>query len=144
MTHDAWNLQRFVDAQAPVYEGVKLELGHGHKRSHWMWFVFPQLAALGSSATAKHYGLHSPAEARAYLAHPLLGHRLRECCAILLGVQGRDAHEIFGYPDDLKFKSCMTLFELAAPQEPVFGECLDKFCDGARDAVTQGLCRPTS
>jgi uncharacterized protein (DUF1810 family) len=144
MTHDAWNLQRFVDAQDPLYEAVKLELGHGHKRTHWMWFVFPQLAALGSSATAKHYGLHSPAEAHAYLAHPVLGARLRECCALLLGVQGRTLHEIFGSPDDLKFRSCMTLFDIAAPHEPLFRKCLEKYCNGERDAVTQALCRPTS
>ena len=144
MTHDAWNLQRFVDAQAPIYESAKLELEHGRKRTHWMWFVFPQLAALGSSATAKHYGLHSLDEARAYLAHPLLGHRLRECCAILMKVEGRDVHEIFGYPDDLKFKSCMTLFELAAPGEPLFGQCLDRICNGERDEVTRGFCGPRS
>ena len=105
MVHDAFNLKRFVDAQEPVYDGVKLELRRGHKRSHWMWFIFPQLAALGSSPTAKHFGLHSLEEARAYAAHPVLGARLRECCAILLGVEGRSAHEIFGSPDDLKFKS---------------------------------------
>ena len=139
MGQDAFNLQRFVQAQEPVYEAVKDELARGRKRTHWMWFVFPQLAALGSSSTAKHYGIQSLEEARAYLAHPVLGARLRECCAILMAAPGRDVHEIFGYPDDLKFKSCMTLFEIAAPQEALFAQCLDQFCGGRRDERTMSL-----
>jgi len=141
MVRDPFNLQRFVQAQEPVYEAVKSELAHGRKRTHWMWFVFPQLAALGASSTAKHYGIQSLDEARAYLSDPVLGARLRECCAVLMTVEGRDVHEIFGYPDDLKFKSCMTLFEIAAPDEPLFARCLDKFCGGQRDEATRGLCR---
>jgi uncharacterized protein (DUF1810 family) len=137
--HDAFNLKRFVEAQDPVYDAVLGELERGHKRTHWMWFVFPQLAALGSSTTAKHFGIHSLEEARAYLRHPILGERLRRCCEIVASVQGRTAHEVFGYPDELKFKSCLTLFELAAPQEPVFARCLQKYYGGERDERTLAL-----
>ena len=138
--HDAFDLHRFVDAQEPVYEEALLELRHGRKRTHWMWFVFPQLASLGSSATAKHFGLHSVEEARAYLHHPVLGARLRECCEAVLAVEGRSAHEIFGSPDDLKWRSCLTLFELAAPGEPVFARCLEKYYAGERDPLTLRSC----
>ena len=138
--HDAWNLKRFVDAQEPIIGEVLLELERGHKRTHWMWFVFPQHVALGRSATATHFGIHSPDEARAYLDHPVLGARLKQCCEILLKVEGRSAHEIFGSPDDIKLRSCLTLFELAAPGDGVFARCLDKYYGGRRDELTLKLC----
>ncbi|GAB3665482.1 DUF1810 domain-containing protein [Ramlibacter alkalitolerans] len=134
------DLQRFVAAQDDVIDAVREELRAGRKRSHWMWFVFPQLKGLGSSSTAQFYGLDSLDEARAYLAHPVLGPRLRECCALMLAVPGRSAHEILGSPDDLKFRSCVTLFSLAAPQEAVFGECLQRFYGGEPDPRTVALC----
>ena len=139
---DPFGLHRFVDAQDRVMAEVLAELEQGRKRTHWMWFVFPQHAALGMSATAKHFGIRSLDEARAYLEHPVLGPRLQQCCAILLGVEGRTAHEIFGSPDDLKLRSCLTLFELAAPQEPLFARCLEKYYAGRRDERTLSLCRP--
>lgn len=138
---DPFDLQRFVDAQAPVYAHVCAELRAGAKTSHWMWFIFPQLRALGQSATAKHYGIASPAEAEAYWAHALLGPRLQECSGLVLAVEGRAARQIFGSPDDLKLRSCMTLFERAAPEEPVFGRVLEKYYGGERDARTLALLR---
>ena len=141
MVHDAFRLKRFVEAQEPVFAEVLRELERGHKRTHWMWFVFPQLAALGSSANAKHFGIHSLEEARAYLRHPVLGPRLRQCCETLMRVRGRSAHDIFGATDELKLRSCLTLFELAAPNEPLFAQCLEKYYSGDRDELTLGLCR---
>jgi len=141
---DPHDLQRFVLAQAPVYGQVCAELAAGDKRSHWMWFVFPQLAALGRSATALHFGLHSGAEALAYLGHPLLGDRLRHCTGLVLGVQGRSAHEIFHSPDDLKFRSCMTLFDAAMPTEPLFGQALARYFGGQGDARTLELLAGTA
>jgi len=138
--NDPFHLERFVLAQAPVIDAVREELRRGRKSSHWIWFIFPQLAALGVSATAKRFGISSLAEARAYLAHPLLGPRLRECCAMLLEVQGRSIGEILGPPDDLKFRSCLTLFQLAAPGEALFAECLAKYYGGAPDPRTLALC----
>jgi uncharacterized protein (DUF1810 family) len=135
----AFDLERFVTAQAPVYAAVCDELADGRKASHWMWFVFPQLRALGRSATAKFFGIEGIDEARAYAAHPVLGARLRECAQRVLDVQGRDAHQIFGSPDDLKLCSCMTLFEAAAPAEPVFAQVLERYFDGVRDPATLEL-----
>lgn len=140
MSTDPFDLQRFVDAQDPVLGTVLAELRAARKRSHWMWFVFPQLAALGHSAMARHYGLASLQEAGAYWQHPVLGPRLRTCCDALLQVQGRSAHDVFGSPDDLKLRSCMTLFALAAPTEPMFDRVLQQFCGGERDARTVALC----
>ena len=137
---DELGLQRFVDAQAGVIDAVRDELRAGRKRSHWMWFVFPQLKGLGVSSTAQFYGIASLDEARAYLAHPVLGPRLRECCALMLAVPGRSAQEILGSPDDLKFRSCLTLFSLAAPQEAVFQQALQRFYEGEPDARTVALC----
>lgn len=137
--HDPYNLDRFVTAQAALYDDVVAELRAGRKRSHWMWFVFPQLAGLGRSATARHYAIGSLDEAAAYLAHPLLGARLRECCALAAAIDGRSAHQIFGDPDDLKFHSSLTLFARAAPAEPLFLRCLDKYFGGAPDAATVSL-----
>jgi uncharacterized protein (DUF1810 family) len=133
---DRFDLQRFVQAQAGVYEKVVAELRAGCKSSHWMWFIFPQLAGLGHSAMAQRYAIASPDEARAYLEHSVLGARLRECSGLVLAVPGKTAHDIFGSPDDLKFHSSMTLFHRAAPAEPVFGECLRKYFAGQQDALT--------
>src|SRR3954468_10069453 len=118
------HLDRFLSAQAPLYDDVLAELRAGRKRTHWMWFVSPQLRGLGMSPTAEFFGIASLEEARAYLAHPVLGPRLRECCALMLQVPERSAHEILGSPDDLKFRSCLTLFSLADPAEPLFRDGL--------------------
>ncbi|HEY8126359.1 MAG TPA: DUF1810 domain-containing protein [Methylocystis sp.] len=133
---DPYDLDRFVAAQKPVYAQATAELAAGRKRSHWMWFVFPQLEGLGASAMAQRYAIHSLAEAAAYLAHPLLGPRLKECVGLVYRVEGRSAHEIFGSPDDLKFHSSMTLFAAAAPQEPLFGEALHKYFADRGDPLT--------
>jgi uncharacterized protein (DUF1810 family) len=135
---DPFDLQRFIDAQQNVYPQVRAELAAGGKRSHWMWFVFPQLKGLGASRMAQHYGIASTAEARAYWAHPLLGARLRECTEFVLSVDGRSAREIFGPPDDLKFRSCMTLFAQATG-EPLFGRALEKYFGGQVDPRTVAL-----
>jgi uncharacterized protein (DUF1810 family) len=128
---DPFKLHRFVTAQDAVLAAVRAELAAGDKRTHWMWFVFPQLKALGRSTTALHFGLGGRDEALAYWRHPVLGARLRECTALALGVPPpRSAHEIFHSPDDLKFRSCMTLFGAVAPQEPLFGQALRRFFDG--------------
>lgn len=133
---DPFNLQRFVDAQAPVYDQVLRELQAGRKRSHWSWFIFPQLTGLGSSAMATKYAIGSLAEARAYLAHPVLGPRLEACVALVNRVEGRSAEAILGDPDDLKFRSCVTLFSQAAPDRPVFQDALDKYFSGEPDPRT--------
>lgn len=136
---DPHDLQRFVAAQEPVHAQVCAELAAGAKSSHWMWFVFPQLQALGRSATARHFGIASLDEARAYAAHPLLGARLRQCCALLGALSGRSALQIFGATDAMKLCSCLTLFERAVPQEPLFAQLLERYCDGRRDAATLAL-----
>lgn len=133
---DRFDLARFVQAQAAVHDDVVAELRAGRKRTHWMWFVFPQLAGLGFSPMAQRYAIGSLEEARAYLAHPVLGPRLLECSALVLAAPEPDVHRIFGSPDDLKFRSCMTLFAQAAPQEPVFRQCLDRFFGGEPDPRT--------
>jgi uncharacterized protein (DUF1810 family) len=132
-TDDPFNLRRFVAAQDGVYDHVLAELRAGRKRSHWMWFVFPQREGLGASATAQFYAISSLDEARAFLAHPVLGPRLRECAEIVNRLEGRSLLEIFGEVDRMKFRSCMTLFEQAEPDEPVFARALEKYCGGARD-----------
>ena len=139
MENAPYDLQRFVDAQAPVMTRVEAELRAGRKSSHWMWFVFPQLRGLGRSAMAERYGMASLDEARAYLAHPVLGMRLRECCGLALAVQGSSAQEIFGSPDDSKFRSSLTLFGRAAPQESVFADCLRRYYNGMEDPATLAL-----
>jgi uncharacterized protein (DUF1810 family) len=139
MAADPFDLQRFVDAQVPVYAQVEAELARGAKATHWMWFVFPQRTELGRSATAKFYGLGSVAAARAYLAHPLLGPRLRACTQRVLDAQGRTLEQIFGGIDALKFRSCMTLFEQAAPDEALFGHAIERCCGGRRDPSTLDL-----
>jgi uncharacterized protein (DUF1810 family) len=131
-----WQLQRFVDAQAPVFDAVLAELAAGAKRSHWMWFVFPQLAGLGRSSTARHYGLAGLDEARAYAAHPLLGPRLVACCRLLQMHTARPPDAVLGAVDALKLRSSLTLFERAAPHEPLFAELLERLYGGQR-------CEPT-
>ena len=131
-----FNLERFVQAQAPLYATVVKELKAGRKASHWMWFIFPQVAGLGSSVTAREFAIVSADEAAAYLAHPLLGQRLRECSALTLAIDGKQADEIFAPPDHLKFHSSMTLFAEVAPDEAVFQDCINKFFDGEPDAAT--------
>ncbi len=136
---DPYDLQRFVAAQDPVLDRVRAELRRGRKASHWMWFVFPQLAGLGSSAVARHFALSGLDEARAYLAHPVLGPRLVECAGLAAAVEGGSAAEVFGYPDDLKLRSSMTLFARAAPDTPVFAAVLDRYFDGRPDPRTLEL-----
>ena len=135
------DLDRFVDAQAPVYERVRRELRAGRKESHWMWFVFPQIEGLGQSPTSVRYAIRSLAEAKAYLAHPVLGARLEECAKLALAQDGKTAREIFGPVDEMKFRSSMTLFMKAAPDEPVFSQCLEKFFGGSQDAATLSRLR---
>lgn len=135
------DLQRFVDAQDPVYRQVLGELHAGAKASHWMWFVFPQLRGLGHSTLARYYGLASRAEAEAYWHHPVLGARLLQCSELVLAVSGKTALQIFGSPDELKFRSSVTLFEHAAPDAAVFAQALKKYYAGERDARTLELLR---
>jgi uncharacterized protein (DUF1810 family) len=135
------DLQRFVNAQdeGGTYARALAELRAGRKVSHWMWFVFPQLAGLGSSAMAQRYAIGSLPEARAYLEHPLLGQRLRECARALLGIEGRSAEQIMGAIDAVKLRSSMTLFSRAAPEEPLFVAVLDRYYGGERDEATERL-----
>jgi uncharacterized protein (DUF1810 family) len=130
---DPFDLERFVGAQARVFDGVLAELRSGRKTSHWMWYVFPQLRGLGFSRMADIYGISALAEAVAYAAHPLLGPRLRQCTQLVNEVEGRSALQIFGSPDDLKFHSSMTLFHRASPESGVFEEALRKYFAGAED-----------
>jgi len=133
---DPFDLQRFVDAQRTVYEHARAELLAGRKTTHWMWFIFPQIEGLGRSPTARRYAIRSLDEARAYLAHPILGPRLVECTQIVNRIEGKSAREIFGSPDDLKFRSSLTLFARAAPDEPVFEQALAKYFDSEPDPLT--------
>ncbi len=134
--NDPYDLERFVEAQSRVYDTVRAELRQGAKRSHWMWFIFPQIKGLGSSATAVHFAIGSREEAAAYLKHPVLGVRLAECTRLVLGVKGRTAEQIFGGIDSMKFRSSMTLFAEATLKETVFQEALEKYFDGEADALT--------
>ena len=140
---DPHDLARFVEAQAGVYPRALAEIRAGNKRSHWMWFVFPQLAGLGSSPTARRFAIQSLAEARAYLRHPVLGPRLVECVAALLEVHQKTAHEIFGSPDDWKLRSCVTLFARASPPDSPFERVLDAYFDGRPDERTLELLEVT-
>lgn len=139
MAGDPFDLERFVQAQAGSYQQALAELQDGSKRSHWMWFILPQLRGLGSSAMAQAYGIAGLAEARAYLAHPLLGPRLRECVRALLGHAGRSAESILGSTDALKLRSCLTLFARAAPGVPEFAQALEAFYGGEADVLTLRL-----
>lgn len=136
---DGPGLERFLEAQASCYPAALAELKAGRKRTHWMWFVFPQIAGLGSSPTSRHYAIRSRAEAEAYLAHPVLGPRLVECCRALLELEGASASDVFGYPDDLKLRSSMTLFAAVSPDGGVFSQVLDKYFGGRPDPRTLQL-----
>ncbi len=139
MSGDPVDLQRFVDAQDPVFTRVLAELRQGRKRSHWMWFVFPQLAGLGMSAMAQRYAIGGLSEAQAYLGHPVLGDRLISCTGLMLDVEGKTANDILGSPDDIKFRSCMTLFARAAGDPTLFTQALDQYYDGKEDPKTLRL-----
>jgi uncharacterized protein (DUF1810 family) len=136
---DPYDLDRFVRAQESDYERALAEIRSGRKRSHWMWYVFPQYEGLGSSPTSRRYAIRSRAEAEAYLRHPVLGPRLAECAEAVLGVRGKSASEIFGSPDDLKLRSCATLFACVAPAGSVFERLLERHFPGGRDGATLRL-----
>jgi uncharacterized protein (DUF1810 family) len=140
--NQAQSLQRFLEAQETAFPVALAELQQGQKQSHWMWYIFPQLQGLGHSATAHYYGLRDAAEARAYAQHPQLGSRLLLLCAALLALPGTNATRIMGRPDDLKLRSCMTLFDAVCPDQPIFQEVLDKFFQGQPDAHTLRLLYP--
>jgi len=133
---DPYDLQRFVDAQNPVYDRVRAELQEGRKRSHWMWFIFPQIAGLGSSPLARRFAISSLSEAAAFLEHPILGPRLAECTRLVNLIEERSIEQIFGRPDDLKFRSSMTLFARASADNQVFVDALQKHFDGEFDPAT--------
>jgi uncharacterized protein (DUF1810 family) len=136
---DRFDLNRFVQAQEEVYQRALAELKLGRKRSHWMWFIFPQINGLGFRSTAKFYAIKNKEEARAYLDHPFLGKRLRECAEALLKIEGKSAAEIFGYPDNLKLRSSMTLFAGASAADSVFSRVLDQYFEGEPDQRTLDL-----
>jgi uncharacterized protein (DUF1810 family) len=133
---DSYDLERFVDAQKPCFEGVRSELRDGSKTGHWMWFIFPQIRGLGHSPMARRFAISSREEAEAYLGHPILGPRLQECTRLVNLIEGRSLEQIFGYPDEFKFRSCMTLFAHATPDNQVFIDALRKYCGGSFDPLT--------
>ena len=137
--NDLFNLERFVDAQKSVYSTVIEELESGIKISHWMWYIFPQVEGLGRTGMAKLYAIKSLDEAKAYVAHPLLGKRLQECINLVLDIDGKSANSVFGYPDNLKFNSSMTLFLIAAPHIDLFQRAINKYYDGQRDGLTNQI-----
>ena len=139
--NDPYDLNRFVAAQADMFDDVLAELRAGQKRSHWIWFIFPQMKGLGRSPQAQHFGIGSLAEARAYVNHLVLGPRLAECTRLVNQVEGRSIHEIFGTPDDLKFRSSMTLFSRAAGTDPIFAAVLKKYFNREPDDLTLELLR---
>ena len=141
MNTSPYNLQRFLDAQQDVYQTVIQELRAGRKRTHWIWFIFPQVTGLGVSATARFYAIQDSDEAQAYLAHPVLGNRLVECTNIVLSVEGKSALDIFGGIDAMKFRSSMTLFAAIADSDPVFQQAIDKYFAGDADAKTLEILR---
>ena len=138
---DEYNLQRFVGAQDQVYAAVLDELRAGEKRGHWMWYIFPQIKGLGHSVMAQKFAITSQEEAKAYLAHPVLGSRLRECTRLVINVEGRSAEQIFYYPDNLKFMSCMTLFMDATTNNHIFHDAILKYFEGKPDQVTLDILR---
>lgn len=144
MSDDPHDLKRFLQAQKSDYQRALSEVKCGRKRSHWMWYIFPQFDGLGFSATSKRYAIKSVAEAKAYLNHPVLGTRLKECAEATLTVEGRSAYEIFGSPDDMKLKSCATLFAYVSPADSVFHQLLDKYFGGDRDNKTLRLLENAS
>jgi uncharacterized protein (DUF1810 family) len=136
MPADPFDLQRFVDAQDPIFEQVRAELRNGRKTGHWMWFIFPQIRGLGHSPMANKFAISSREEAEAFLQHPVLGPRLIECTRLVNFLEGRSIGQILGYPDDLKFRSCMTLFAHAAPENRIFRDALQKYFGGEDDRLT--------
>src|SRR3984893_18382154 len=138
---DRHDLRRFVDAQEEVFEEVRSELRAGRKTSHWIWFIFPQIQGLGHSATARKFAILSREEAAAFAAHPILGPRLRECTRLVNAIEGRGIRQILGTPDDLKFRSSMTLFAKTCPDDPICGEAIDKYYGDEFDALTMDLLR---
>ena len=142
---DPYNLERFVCAQQGAYERALAEIRSGQKQSHWMWYIFPQIEGLGFSAMSQRFAIRSAAEAKAYLSHPILGTRLITCVEALLDLEGRKVSEIFGFPDDVKLRSCATLFAAVSPAGSVFHRLLDKYFEGEKDAATlkelEGLAR---
>ena len=138
-TDDPYNLSRFLQAQEAEYEQAPAEIKSGHKRTHWMWYIFPQIDGLALSSTSRRYAIKSLDEARAYLDHPILGPRLRECAEAVVRLEGKSAREIFGSPDDLKLRSCATLFACVSPPGSVFDRLLGKYYGGARDDKTLRL-----
>ena len=136
---DSFDLSRFTNAQEGIYDRVLAELARGQKRTHWMWYIFPQTDGLGHSTTSKHYAIGSVEEARQYLNHPVLGTRLLECAQAVLAIEGRSISEIFGYPDDLKLRSSMTLFACVGDSRCVFVGILDKYFGGERDSRTLAI-----
>jgi uncharacterized protein (DUF1810 family) len=138
---DPFHLSRFLSAQEGIYQNVLVELRNGQKRTHWMWFIFPQISGLGHSETAKHYAIKSLEEARQYLAHPVLGARLLECAKTVFAIEGRTVSEIFGYPDDVKLRSCLTLFGSVAGPQSIFTKVLDKYFNGEKDGETLRLLK---
>ncbi len=141
---DPFNLARFVEAQEQDYKRAISEIKAGRKQSHWMWYIFPQFDGLGSSPTSRHYAIRSAEEAAAYVAHPVLGPRLKECAEAALGLEGRSAHDVFGSPDDMKLRSCATLFGSVSPAGSVFHRILDRFFEGRPDERTIRLLRNSS
>ena len=139
MARDPFDLDRFVQAQNRDYDTALVELRNGRKHSHWMWYIFPQFEGLGSSAMSSRYAIKSVAEARAYLGHPVLGQRVRECAEAVLSISGGSAREIFGSPDDLKLRSSATLFAVVSPDGSVFHRILDRYFEGRQDAPTLEL-----
>jgi uncharacterized protein (DUF1810 family) len=137
-------LSRFISAQQNIYPQVLKELQNNKKTTHWMWFIFPQIDGLGHSSTAKYYSIKHIEEAKEYLAHPVLGTRLLECSNILLNIQGKTAEDIFGYPDNLKLKSCITLFNYAVPEHKIFGAVLQKYFAGEQDEKTLSILQKLS
>lgn len=136
---DPYDLNRFVQAQAGIYEQALAEIRSGRKRSHWMWYVFPQLEGLGTSPAARRYAIRSLVEARAYLGHPVLGPRLMTCAEAVLARTGQSAHDIFGTPDDMKLRSCATLFARVSPEGSVFDQLLTRYFEGRGDSKTLQL-----
>jgi uncharacterized protein (DUF1810 family) len=141
--NDPFELNRFVEAHERDYSRALDEIRSGRKRSHWMWYIFPQFRGLGFSSTSQHYAIKSVDEAKAYLSHPVLGARLSEICEVLLQIENKTAHEIFGSPDDLKLHSCATLFANVSPPGSVFHRILAKYYAGNLDAKTESLLRST-
>ena len=134
--NDLFDLNRFVDAQNHIYDSVVSELKNGEKRGHWMWYIFPQVKGLGSTSTSVRFAISSKNEAISYLNHPILGERLKQCTELVLNINGRTSEQIFHYPDTLKFRSCMTLFDVASESDGIFKDAIQKYFGGSADQRT--------